>query len=108
VSGAPAEGESALERYLIRAGSFRSSLIELDLLNMAGAELREGRDGYGSITFGNVGTMTQMPASLLAIRAHRSAPEFMSINDVKRVFDTLQRARADLRASLLRSGATVG
>ena len=88
-------------RVLIRSGAFRRSLVELDLLNLPGAELNEGRGGTGSITFGNTGGFMRVPPGWPTMGMYRSPASFQAIENVHEVFDALQRARADLRSEQL-------
>jgi hypothetical protein len=85
------------QRVLILTGAFRRSFVELDLVNMPGAELSEGRNGAGSIQFGGGGAQLRMPPGWPSMGAYRNPPAFQAIDDVRRVFETLQQTRADLR-----------
>ncbi len=87
-------------RVLILGGAFRRSLTSIDLLNMPAAQVDEGRDGSGSITFGS-GGMFRLPPGWPLMGRYRNAPSIASIPDVRRVFETLQTARADLQGQVL-------
>lgn len=85
------------QRVLILSGAFRRSFVEISLRNMPGAELSEGRRGSGSITFGNSGGFMRVPPGWPTMGMYRSPASFQAIGDVHRVFETLQRARSELR-----------
>ena len=95
-------------RVLIVGGAFRRSVVELDLMNMPGVELNEGRLGTGSITFGSATGFMRVPPGWPTMGMYRNPPSFQAVANVRQVFDILQKARADLRAGLLRSGSTTG
>jgi len=90
-------------RVLIHGGSFRTSLVELDLDRLPSVELNEGRNGVGTITFGPMGGFLRMPAGWPTFGMYAMPPAFQTIRDVRMVFDKLQQARADIRASVARA-----
>ncbi|HJP88218.1 MAG TPA: PH domain-containing protein [Candidatus Limnocylindrales bacterium] len=86
-------------RVLIRSGAFRPTLVSLELDTLPGTELSERGDGSGSITFGTYSGFFRLPPGWPAMGTYRNPPGFFAVPDVRRVFDTLQRARSDLRAA---------
>ena len=92
-------------RVLILAGAFRPSLVELDLLTLPSAQLDEGRDGVGTITFGAMTGYMRLPPGWPTLGMYRMPPAFQSIRDSRRVFEMLQQARANLRAEGARAPA---
>jgi len=85
-------------RVLILSGAFRRSFTSIELGQLPLAQLDEGAGGVGTITFGSGGFM-RVPPGWPTMGAYQSPPSFQAIEGVRGVFDTLQRARADLTAS---------
>jgi hypothetical protein len=86
-------------RVLILGGAFRHSLVELDLDRLQGAQLDEGRDGTGTVSFASPTGSLRVPPGWPTMGMYRQPAAFQSIRDVRRVFETMQQARSDLRAS---------
>lgn len=80
-------------RILIASGAFRPSFTALELRNLPGAKVDEDRRGTGSITFGATSGF-QMPPGWPTMGAmYARTPAFIAISDVRRVFDTYEKAR---------------
>lgn len=80
-------------RILIAGGAFKPSFTALELRNLPGAKVDEGKGGTGSITFGATGGF-QMPPGWPTMGAmYARTPAFLAIPDVRRVFDTYEKAR---------------
>ena len=82
-------------RVLIISGAFRRSFTALELRTMPGANLEEGDDGVGSITFG-AAVGFRLPSGWPTMGARASSPPmFASIPEARRVFGLYEKARAE-------------
>lgn len=82
-------------RVLIIGGAFRRTFTAIEVTQLPEMQLDQGRNGRGSITFGSSPSL-RMPPGWPTMGAYRQAAAFHAIDDVRQVFDTLQRARYDL------------
>jgi len=84
-------------RILIRTGAFSTRTIEMPLPNLPSTELDERRDGFGSISFGPTGPYRSFLGPGWP-GARSLSPAFEAIPNVRRVFELINDARAQVLA----------
>jgi hypothetical protein len=85
-------------RILIASGAFRPTFTALELRSLPGAQIDEGRDGRGSITFGATSGFALPPGWPTMGARYGRVPAFVAIPEVRKVFDIYDRTRAETDA----------
>jgi hypothetical protein len=79
------------QRVLILRSGLMNKFVSLSLDRPPGLTLSEGRNGSGTITFGEGGSNWARPGFQVWVPALDPVPRFLNIENVRTVFDQIQR-----------------
>ncbi|HEX4081079.1 MAG TPA: PH domain-containing protein [Rhizomicrobium sp.] len=79
------------QRVLILRSGPMNKFVSLSLDRLPGITLSEGRNGCGTITFGDSGSNWARPGFQIWVPALDAVPRFLNIENARAVFDQIQR-----------------